>query len=245
MATVAMVFGTYNRLPLLKAAVHSLRAGNHPMKNTMDLIIVDGGSTDGTLEWLANQMIDESDIRLVGQELPLTGAVTAFNLGFRWAVEEGHDFIGHFNDDAVLETPGAIDKAVEMMEADPKIGEVAFEVLGGGWREHVCGKTYANFGVARRAAGIAVAKAQGDPSGFKWWNPIYYTYGADSEFGAWLWKLGYTVARGEGLIVRDLPAMDALRTNNFADGRRDADGATFRRRWGIPNALDPNTVIPT
>lgn len=245
MADIAMVFGTYNRLSLLKNAVESLRRGITD-KHDLEMIIIDGGSTDGTVEWLSEQ----EDILIIRQTLPLTGAVKAFNQGFGLAVHDRHDYIGHFNDDATLETPGGLDRAISIMEADPKVGEVAFQAFinAPGWEkwgfDHVHGKTYGNFGLARREAGIAVAKAQGDPTGCAWWNPIYHTYGADSEFGAWLWKLGWIVAEGRDIKVWEHQPADDLRRRNHSPEFLESDRSHFRRRWGASDALEFQSVIP-
>ncbi len=241
MTAVAVVLGTYNRLPLLRRAVASIRqaVGKHDHR----IILVDGGSTDGTLEWIDPQ----SDITVI-QQTELTGAVKAFNLGFGYAVDAGFDWIGHLNDDAEIITPLAIEKAIDLMQADPTIGEVAFEFnLWGPWHfDYVNKRAYANFGVIRREAGIAVAKKQGDPTGRNWWNPIYRHYGADSEFGVWLWKLGYRVHEGRGLRVNDLNARDELRRRNDEINNRKPDGVLFWDRWRdenwvgcLPPLIDP------
>ena len=121
------VFGTYNRLAYLQKAVESVR------KNAgceCHSVAVDGGSTDGTIDWLSEQ----EDVQLIRQELTLTGAVVAFNLGFARAVECGYPFVFHFNDDAELVTTGSLAHAVELMRASPTLGAVAFEFdLRGPW----------------------------------------------------------------------------------------------------------------
>ena len=48
-----MVLGTLNRLPYLKAAIQSVRQSK--IDRPLEMIVVDGGSTDGTLAWLAEQ----------------------------------------------------------------------------------------------------------------------------------------------------------------------------------------------
>lgn len=224
MPRVAVVFGTYNRVEMLKHAVASVRTAVGALSYTM--FIVDGGSTDGTRDWLRHQ----ADVKLIEQEGPLTGAVRAFNLGFAAAVDDNYDFVVHLNDDAEIVTPGAIVKACEILRADERIGEVAFEFdLRGPWGfDYVNGSPYANFGVIRREAGMAVARAQGDPDGRVWWNPIYRTYGADSEFGVWLWKLGWTVHQGVGLRVHDVNAKDQLRARNEGE---NTDAPLFWSRW--------------
>jgi glycosyltransferase involved in cell wall biosynthesis len=231
---VAIVFGTYNRLALLKDAIESVREAisRYPFR----IIIVDGGSIDGSQEWLREQ----SDVDLIEQKGPLTGAVRAFNLGFGRAVDEGFEFVMHLNDDAKIITPSAIDIAIDLMIEQPKIGEVAFAYdLNGPWRcDRINGKPYANFGVIRREAGMAVAREQGDPTGRAWWNPIYRTYGADSEFGCFLHRLGWIVHPALNLKVHDINYQDDLRVLNGSHDPDRVDSKIFWDRWRNAN-LEP------
>lgn len=224
---VAVVFGTYNRFAFLRRAVESVRSAASTYPAT--IVVVDGGSTDGSRAWLAEQ----PDVVLLGQRGELTGAVRAFNAGFGYAVEEGFDFIGHLNDDAELLGAGALDRAAEILASDPKVGEVAFEFdLRGRWMfEVIYDLPYGNFGLVRREAGMVVARAQGDPTGRAWWNPIYHTYAADCEFACWLYKLGYSVHKGEGLRVHDLNAKDELRAGNERTNKERRDSERFWQRW--------------
>lgn len=233
--TVAVVLGTYNRLAYLQGAIRSVRE-NAGVEVTF--IVVDGGSTDGSREWLAG----ETDVVLLGQRGPLTGAVKAFNLGFAYAVENNFEYIFHFNDDASLVTPNALHTARKILEVDAGIGEVAFAFdLFKQPFDTVHGKPYGNFGLIRTSAGMAVARAQGDPSGRAFWNPIYRTYGADSEFGAWLWKLGYRVYAAPGLQVKDHNCQDMLRKGNEANNPNRTDSKLFWDRWEDPASLG---IIP-
>lgn len=231
---VAIVLGTYQRLPLLKDAVESARLAVGALPYFF--VVVDGGSTDGSREWLAAQ----SDIVLIGQRGDLTGAVRAFNLGFAYAVDQHAAYVVHFNDDAVFETPLAIAQAVGILKSDATIGEVAFEFdLRGCWSfDEIHGSVYANFGVVRIEAGMSVAREQGDASGCKWWNPIYRTYGADSEFGCWLWCLGWTIHAAKGLRVHDRNEQDALRKLNEADGLNRPDSKLFWERWSAKRFME-------
>lgn len=263
---LAIVLGTYNRLVYLRECVKSIRdavvpapggTGLHPI-DQYKIIVVDGGSTDGSREWLAEQR----DVIPIGQTGPLTGAVVAFNLGFGLAVDSGYEYIANGNDDAFYATPGMLAYAVTMLDRDLPLvpqtadqwkalgivppdyywaqdkaapfGAVAFHFdLPGrpdGF-EYINGLPYANFGVTRREVGMAVARAQGDPLGRRWWNPIYHTYGADSEFGAWIWRLGYQILPAPGLKIHDAQAMDDLRRGNTESPRRLEDGRRFWRRW--------------
>jgi glycosyltransferase involved in cell wall biosynthesis len=233
MVRLAVVLGTYNRLVYLRECVASIRQAVKPLGQVAleyTIVVVDGGSTDGSRTWLAEQ----PDIIPIGQLPPLTGAVIAFNLGFGLAVDGGYDYIANFNDDAYYLTPGMLSLACAKMEADAGVGAIAFHFdLPGrpdGF-EYINGLPYANFGVTRRDAGMQVARAQGDPLGRKWWNPIYHTYGADSEFGAWLWRLGWRIEKAPDLCVQDAQADDELRHGNTDSPRRLEDGKRFWRRW--------------
>lgn len=227
---IAVVLGTYNRLVCLQGLVASVRlkAGT----TDYDLIIVDGGSQDGSWEWLQKQ----PDIIPVPQD-ELLGAVHAFNLGFAIAVDRDYRYICHLNDDAELASDDMLVAARKILDENPKVGEVAFEfdLRGPYGFDLIHGKIYANYGMIRREAGIEVAKRQGDPTGKKFWNPIYKTYGGDTEFGCWLWKLGWTVYPGVGMRVHDLNAQDSLRDRNNSG---QLDSAKFWQRWAH-DQLDP------
>lgn len=227
---IAIVYGTYNRIEMLKRAVASVRFASRGLGHSalVDQIIVDGGSTDGSIEWLVQQ----PDVITIQQVLPLTGAVAAFNRGFAMAVDLNYDYIGHLNDDAEIVTEGAFASVLAIFDLDPMIGEVAFAYdlyRPGDFKiAFVNGRPYANYGLIRREAGMAVAREQGDPDGRLWWNPIYRTYGADTEFGVQLWCLGWRVHPARHIHVRDHNARDAIRELNEAN--KD-DTKLFWSRW--------------
>lgn len=221
---IAIILGTYNRLPCLKQLVASVR--KNAGTRAYDIIAVDAGSTDGTMEWFEEQ----DDIEYLWEMPPLKGAVHAFNIGFEYAVKNGYPYIVHLNDDAELMTPNMLDIAKNILDYNPKIGEVAFsfDLRGGYGFDQWNGKTYANFGMIRLEAGMEVARVQGDPDGCKFWNPIYRTYGADTEFGCHLHRLGWHVFPAPDLKVHDLNAQDSLRDRNNSG---QLDSLLFHKRW--------------
>src|SRR5690349_16831181 len=87
---VSIVTGTYNRLPSLQRMVESVRA-QMPRHLTYEIVVTDGGSTDGTIPWCESQ----PDICLI-QHGKLLGAIRAFCDGARAA--QG-DFVIMANDD--------------------------------------------------------------------------------------------------------------------------------------------------
>jgi glycosyltransferase involved in cell wall biosynthesis len=53
--TLSVVLGSYNRLKFLKLTLASIREELSRCSFRSEIIIVDGGSTDGTLKWLMKQ----------------------------------------------------------------------------------------------------------------------------------------------------------------------------------------------
>lgn len=193
---MSIVMGTLNRLPFLQRAYMSLwdAVGDF----SWEVIIVDGGSTDGTLEYLERMARINLSLRVVRQSTR-TGAVAAYNLGFSMA--EG-DYVAAFNDDAVyMGKPLA--GAFIMLRKNPEIGQVALpfvtnkiasidefstEVRGTPRvaevnLEHYGRVPYANFGVIRRNVGERLG----------WWGE-YYHYAGDTHLSAGVWYSGMSVA---------------------------------------------------
>lgn len=110
---IAVVIPAMNSLGTLPACVAALRklAGATPF----ELIVVDNGSTDGTLEWLSNQ----AGIRVVQE--PRRGVAAAVNTGMRAA--PNCDIV-RVHADAVVETSGWLDALAAAAKGLPKAGIV-------------------------------------------------------------------------------------------------------------------------
>jgi glycosyltransferase involved in cell wall biosynthesis len=233
--TLAMVFGTYNRLGLLQRCIASLRQAAGGLSYV--ILACDGGSTDGTRAWLAAQ----PDVELL--EGGLDGAVKAFNVGFARAVELEAPYVVQWNDDFEALPGGGpvLAAAVSILAADPLVGAVALEsALHGSWDcERYQGLPMVTQSVIRRAAGMAAARAEGDPTGKAWWSPRHHTYASDSVLGCWIWRLGWEIRRGTGLRIQDHHCMDALRERNVSGYRSGVynTGALFLKDWGHASRL--------
>ncbi|SFE15340.1 Glycosyltransferase, GT2 family [Paenibacillus algorifonticola] len=105
----SIIIPTYNRLPLLQEAIYSIRSST---PEAYELIVVDNGSTDGTIEYLREQ-----NITFVG--LPCNqGFPAACNWGLRLA--RGDYFLLLNND--VLVTAGWLGKLHRALDSGRQVG---------------------------------------------------------------------------------------------------------------------------
>jgi glycosyltransferase involved in cell wall biosynthesis len=223
---LSVVTGTYNRLPHLENLVESVRAS---LLRGIDheIVVVDGGSTDGTLDWCSAQ----PDIVLIEQG-ELRGAIDAFNAG---AFAAQGKYVLLANDDVVFLDPGSILRAVVHLEDHRDCGAVAFaddrpaegksgyrvEGMPGQRGTHSVWVNYAQVGLFRKWLGDAC----------NWWRGTRgmtaRTYGGDNALSCEIWERGYTVDAVDGVTVHDDIVRDALRQTNTTAEETHPDSAAF------------------
>ncbi|MCH8805198.1 MAG: glycosyltransferase [Planctomycetes bacterium] len=227
--TLSIVIATYRRLARLRLCVAKVRQN---VVTPYELIVVDGGSDDGTREWLAEQ----PDVR-THFEKRRGGCCRAYDIGLRMARGE---WVMWLNDDA-YPLQGASENAIALLEHDDMrdVGLVAFyhnhrqpwnELHGvehAGARYGVLqvrGTPFANFGLLRRTLLEQVGFLD---SGYR--------------FCAWDPDLSLKVQREAGLKVLGTP--DALVYHEeFVDARKAEDAGDVRTRdnerlfakWDLP-----------
>jgi glycosyltransferase involved in cell wall biosynthesis len=218
---ISIVTGTWNRLPLLQKFIQSCRE-SVPVGIAIDFIVVDGGSTDGTLDWLATQ----SDIHTIAHG-ELRGAIPAFTEG---ATAAKGKYVVLGNDD-VLMLGDSLTRALIHLEENPKCGAVAFAdnrmdrskrqvwqipVVRNGVNTTA---VYAQVGMYRRWLGDACG----------WWTgnePTFdaRTYAGDSMLSAKIWEKGYSVDAVDGVAIEDHIYEDELRVINRGDPSKQEGG---------------------
>lgn len=224
---ISIVSGTYNRIPMLSDMLRSARAQLHRID--YEFIIVDGGSTDGTLEWLSKQ----PDVTLI-EHGKLKGAIRAFTDGANAATGQ---YVLLANDDVTF-FPYSILAAIRHLEHTPTCGAVAFA-------DNRTNRMYGGDGSQYRVEGMGARNPDGTPHNMVayaqvglfrkelgaqagWWgadDPVMgkaRTYGGDNFLSSKIWEAGYTVDAVDGCKVRDKFEHDRLRQINAAGGSEDS-----------------------
>lgn len=211
---ISIVSGTYNRIDSLKRMVESIR---QPLKDLVglqyEIVLVDGGSTDGTLEWCRQQ----PDIRLI-EHGQLLGAVKAFNDGGFAAIGE---YVILANDDITF-VGDSIWRAYVYMQkhSDCGIGCFYQDRNGRDWHIEEMPCVEGGRQVHRPYGQVCIVpKWLGDYVG--WWGSYLHTYGGDNEISARVYDLGFKVSPVPEARIHDNEIQDDLRKINNITGGKD------------------------
>jgi glycosyltransferase involved in cell wall biosynthesis len=240
---ISIVTGTYNRLDILQSMMESVRVQMHP-GIAYEFIVVDGGSTDGTIEWLNTQ-----PHATIIQHGELRGAIKAFCDGARAATGE---YVIMANDDIEFGAYSVL-AALAHLESNPGCGAVAF--ADNRHKRHEYNVMYhpvitakgdndfapfAQVGMFRRWLGELAG----------WWGDEdeiisqSRTYGGDNYLSSRIWEMGYTVETCPDCVCHDLIFRDELRAINSSSGERDSQLYYTRFPNGAQFGADKNVPLP-
>lgn len=229
---VSVCTGTYNRLIHLQKMVESVRK-SIGVGIPYEIVLTDGGSTDGTIEWCKAQ----GDVVLIEQG-ELLGAVKAFNSACRAArgryVVLANDDIA-FVDESIL-------CALSFMDDNLDVGVGCF------WQDRGDRDWHIEYMPARLDGQqvnhiygqvCIVPKWLGDRVG--WWGDYLHTYGGDNELSSNVMETGYEVAAVPCACIHDFRVEDELREINIAQydspaaavaaGNPHGDTTRWGKKW--------------
>mgnify|MGYP001770714965 CR=1 FL=1 len=116
---VSIVIATLNSARTVRKTLESIKLLDYP---NLEVVVVDGGSTDGTLD-IVEEFRGTYNLRVVVEER--RGRGVAYNRG---VLESRGKYVAFLDSDAAVATPGWIRDAVKVMEADEGVAVVFTKV---------------------------------------------------------------------------------------------------------------------
>lgn len=229
---VSVVIGSYNRLNFLKLTIDSVRRELESSQLPHEIVVVDGGSEDGSVAWLAKQkdviaVVQHNRGQWRGKGIERRSWGYFMNLGFR--IAQGR-FVCMLSDDALV-VPGAIAKGVRLFEqrlaAGEKLGAVAFYWRN--WPEqerYLVGLTlgdrmFVNHGLYLKAALEEVGYAD---------EETYLFYHGDGDLCLKMWQRGWScIDAPESFVEHYYHATHEVRKSNLETQAQDF--AAYLRKW--------------
>ena len=131
---VSLIMPVHNRAHLIEQVLESVeRTATH---DSFELTCVDDASTDGSSEILRRwETSGRLPMRLI-EHRPNRGAIAALNAGLQASRGE---LVVQLDDDVTIETPGWIERMVEVMRLDDSVGVVTAKVVFDTGDIHACG----------------------------------------------------------------------------------------------------------
>jgi glycosyltransferase involved in cell wall biosynthesis len=229
---LSVVLGSFNRKTFLKLTIESIRQELERAPFPHEIIVIDGGSMDGTLSWLSKQkdiltIIQHNRGKWKGSDILRRSWGYFMNLGFKSAQGK---FICMLSDDCLV-IPGSIINAYNLFnkmveEKEQKIGAIAFY-----WRNWPEKNTYMisstnhkmllNHGIFLKGALEEVGFIDED---------TFFFYNADADLCLKIWQAGYSIIDSPNSYIEHYAhANISVRAENNEKSR--SDHTNFVNKW--------------
>jgi GT2 family glycosyltransferase len=207
-----IMVATFNRLPMLRAIVDAIE------QRTMtphELIVIDGGSTDGTVEYIQSHPAITPILQ--GK---LLGTARCYNAVWR---EIDSKYCCWLSDDTEI-VAGSLDTAIEILEADQSIGMVGLKMKDtkGPGRHDAYRGGISEFGVINCNHGVLPTRLARQVGFF---NEEYRSYMVDPDLTASILCTGHRVVMTKAVAV--------LHHREWAE--KEGDTKVDREMGGIDN----------
>ncbi len=226
---LSIVLGSYNRKAFLKSTINSVR--NNQINYDYEIIVIDGGSDDGSLEWLLKQkdiitIIQHNRGFFQGKQINRKSWGYFMNIGFKCAKGE---YILMISDDCLI-LPDSINNGINHFDnlriKGEKVGALAFY-----WRnwpeqkEYMVGltfnKIFVNHGLYLKSALEEIGYID---------EEYYVFYHADGDLCLRLYEKGYDVLASENSYVEHYSHANLkVRKSNFL--LQNEDWNRYQLRW--------------
>lgn len=227
---ISIVVGTYNRKNLLINCIKSIRENR--IEVPYEIIVIDGGSYDGTAQWLEKQydiitIIQHNRYVTNGKMVTKKSWGYFMNLGFKTAEAK---YICMLSDDCYIHK-GAIMNGYSLLNNDigGKVGACAFPFRDSFSEDNF--KVYKAFG-EKILINHGIYKKDILTS-IGWIDEVNYKfYKADSDLSLKIWNQGYSILVSKNSLVEHLHYdLDHLRLVNQVESEKSDDFNFFRRYW--------------
>jgi GT2 family glycosyltransferase len=228
---ISIILGSFNRLPFLPLTINSIRAELQDIVH--EIIVVDGGSDDGSLDWL----IQQKDIITIVQhnrgtwnDKPIERRTWGYfmNLGFK--IAQG-SYVCMLSDDCLV-VPGAIINGIKhfdnILAQNRKIGALAFY-----WRDwsnkntkyHIgCtlgNNMYVNHGMFLNDALKTVGYCD---------EETFFFYNGDGDLCLKMWQAGYECIDSPDSYIEHYPHANInVRKTNYVRFKNDLKN--YLKKW--------------
>lgn len=229
MYKISIILGSYNRINFLKKTIDSIRQEVENVKH--EIIVIDGGSNDGSAEWLLKQkdiitIIQHNRGTFKKKIIERKGWGYFMNLGFRAASGK---FILMLSDDCLLvphSVKNALDELDQLEKSNRKIGAMAFfwrnwPEMKNYWVGTTFGKIFVNHGIYLKEALENVDFINVSDYSF---------YHADGDLSLKIWHAGYEIIASSNSYVEHFTHANVnVRNSNLNKQAIDYD--VYIKKW--------------